>query len=117
MSGGDGERGPGLRLHIEHLRVEGMAPLRAEELAGDVEEHLARLVEMHGTPPLLAGGGALRLEAATLRAEPGWPRERLAAAVARQLYEQWYGPLGPWSGRDPGLAEERAMEPEEETPR
>lgn len=92
-----------LRLHIEHLRLEGVGPMTAEELAADIEQQLVHLVDAYGTPPPLAGGGSLRLDGARVRVEAGWSREQVAVAIARQLFEQWYGPLiavtGPWAGR------------------
>ena len=109
--------GFGLRLHIEHLRIEGMAPMMAEQLAGQIEAHLLRLVEAYGAPPAFTGGGALRLDAASVRVQPGWSQDQVAAAVARQLYEQWYGPLGPWAGAMPDPGPQVATPPREETRR
>ena len=104
MSGGGFNGSFNVRLHVEHLRLAGMAPVMAEQLSARIEEQLLRLVDAHGAPPLLRGGGALRLDAASVRVGPGWSQGQVAAAIARQLYEQWYGPLGPWADRvpDPG---------------
>lgn len=99
-----------LRLHIDHLRLEGTAagllgPVMEAELAADIEFHLAELVQAHGAPPL-ATTGPLRLDGATVRLDAGVSREGAVAAIARQLYEQIYGPLDPW-GAVPGEDEIR----------
>lgn len=103
-----------LRLHIDHLRLEGTAsilgPVMREELALEIEARLAELVQAHGAPTLAvgggAGGGAVRLDGATVRLTPGVTRDEVAPAIARQIYEQLYGPLSPWGtsvgvGADP----------------
>jgi hypothetical protein len=109
--------GVALRLHVEHLRIEGLVPMQAEELAALVGVHLERLVETYGVPPLWTGGGALRFDAAPVRVQAGWSREQLAAAVARQLYEQAYGPLGPWAGSTSAAGGETTVQTNEETRR
>jgi len=99
-----------LRLHIDHLRLEGTAagllgPVMESELAAEIELRLAELIRAHGAPPL-ATAGPLRLDGATVRLDAGVSREGAVAAIARQLYEQIYGPLDPW-GIFPGEDEMR----------
>ena len=88
---------PGLRLAIEHLRLEGTGPMLAARLAGRIERHLERLIATWGMPESLAGRGALRLEGARIQVQRGASEAEIAAAIARQLFERWYGPLPPWA--------------------
>lgn len=105
---------PGLRLAIEHLRLEGTGPLLADRLAGRIEAHLGRLIDAWGVPEALAGRGALHLDGARVEVERGMGQEEIAAAIARQLFERWYGPLPPWAGPPAPAGDEVAGTDEEE---
>lgn len=105
---------PGLRLAIEHLRLEGTGPMLADRLAGRIEAHLERLIEAWGMPQALAGRGALHLDGARVQVERGMGQEEIAAAIARQLFERWYGPLPPWAGPAAPARDEVEVDDDEE---
>lgn len=108
----DGVRHDALRLHIEHLRIEGTGPMVAERLAEEVRRQLEALITAYGMPPPRAGGNALRLDDLRVELEPGVGREQVAGAIARRLFRELYGPLPSWTSRE--VLAEGAAAPEGE---
>ena len=76
-----------LRLEIDALVLDGVAPHDRRALADSAERELERLLGDRGVPPMLAQGGEhARLQGPSLRLARGDSAASLGANVARSIY-------------------------------
>src|SRR5438105_3804282 len=50
-----------IEINIDRLRLEGVEPMRQEELVALVQDELSRLIETHGMPEALRRGGVVEI--------------------------------------------------------
>lgn len=80
----------GVKLKIETLALEGLAPGHRAALGPAVERELAALVARHGLPRALAASSGA-VPGGRFRVSPGASANAAAAQVARQLFERMRG--------------------------
>ena len=80
-----------IEINIDRLRLEGVEPMRQEELVALVQEELSRLIETYGMPEALRRGGVVEIGNRTIRITPGASRRQVGREIAQGIAGDWYG--------------------------